>query len=251
MLRLSTLMLLGFCLATPARAGLFADEGARKRIDQLEARVVTLDTAVKKQTMSMLDLQAEFDALREELRRLRGQNEELAHGLQDAEKRQKDFYVDLDTRLRNLESAEAAAREAAVSTPVGASADPNDPASENRAYENAYAALKRGNHADAIKAFRTFLQQYPDSAHAANANYWLGNAQFSLKEYKGALGTYQGLLKQFPDTPKAPDAYFNVAECKRVLKYKDEPQKTLKYIVANYPASEAAAKAKKLLAAKK
>jgi tol-pal system protein YbgF len=244
-------MLLGLCLAAPARAGLFADEGARKRIDQLEARAVSLDTAVKKQTMSMLDMQAEFDALREELRKLRGQNEELAHGLQDAEKRQKDFYVDLDTRLRNLESVEAAAKEAAASTPVGASTDPNDPASENRAYENAYATLKRGNHADAIKAFRTFLQQYPDSAYAANANYWLGNAQFSLKEYKGALGTYQGLLKQFPDTPKAPDAFLNVAECRRVLKYKDEPQKTLKHIVANYPASEAAAKAKKLLAAKK
>jgi tol-pal system protein YbgF len=244
-------MLLGLCLATPARAGLFADEGARKRIDQLEARAASLDTAVKKQTMSMLDLQAEFDALREELRKLRGQNEELAHGLQDAEKRQKDFYVDLDTRLRNLESAEAAAKEAAASPSVSTSTDANDPASENRAYENAYAVFKRGNHSDAIKAFRTFLQQYPDSAHAANANYWLGNAQFSLKEYKGALGTYQGLLKQFPDSPKAPDAYLNVAECKRILKYKEEPQKTLKHIVANYPKSEAAAKAKKLLAAKK
>lgn len=244
-------MLLGLCLAIPARAGLFADEGARKRIDQLEARAATLDAAVKKQTMSMLDLQAEFDALREELRKLRGQNEELVHGLQDAEKRQKDFYVDLDTRLRNLETAEAAAREAAAAASVSASTDPNDPASENRAYENAYAVFKRGNYADAIKSFRAFLQQYPDSAHAPNANYWLGNAQFSLKEYKGALGTYQGLLKQFPDTPKAPDAYFNVAECKRILKHKDEPQKTLKHIVANYPRSAAAVKAKKLLAAKK
>jgi tol-pal system protein YbgF len=249
MLRPYTLILLGFSLATPAYAGLFADEGARKRIEQVETRASALEAAVKQQTKLMLDLQGEIDALNEELRRLRGQNEELVHGLQDAEKRQKDFYVDLDTRLRNLETAKEAASSA--SYPVTASSDPNDPAMENRDYENAYTTLKRGDHADAVKAFRAFLQNYPDSVHAANANYWLGNAQFSLKEYKGALATYQGLLKQFPDAPKAADAYLSVAECKRILKYKDEPQKTLKQIVANYPGSDAADKAKKQLAAQK
>jgi len=39
----------------------------------------------------MLDLQGQIEALNGELRKLRGQNEELAHGLQDAEKREKDF----------------------------------------------------------------------------------------------------------------------------------------------------------------
>src|SRR4030065_1419171 len=104
---------MGWCIAAPAQAGLFADDDARKRIQQLEARVLKLEELLSRQTRSMLDLQGQIDALSGEIRKLRGQNEELAHGLQDAEKRSKDFYVDLDTRLRDLESAEEAAREAA------------------------------------------------------------------------------------------------------------------------------------------
>ena len=62
----------------------------------------------------MLDLQSQIEALSTEIRKLRGQNEELTHGLQDAEKRAKDFYVDLDTRLRHFESEEASAQGVAV-----------------------------------------------------------------------------------------------------------------------------------------
>src|SRR3990172_379099 len=104
---------MGWCIAAPAQAGLFADDDARKRIQQLEARVLKLEESLSRQTKSMLDLQGQIDALSSEIRKLRGQNEELAHGLQDAEKRSKDFYVDLDTRLRHFESAEEAAREVA------------------------------------------------------------------------------------------------------------------------------------------
>lgn len=118
MLKLGVLMLLGLSASFSAHAGLFADEGARKRIEHIESRASSLEGAVKQQTKSMLDLQGEIDALNEEVRKLRGQNEELIHGLQDAEKRQKDFYLDLDTRLRQLEAAEAAAKEAAASAPV-------------------------------------------------------------------------------------------------------------------------------------
>jgi len=253
----------GLCLAAPAQAGLFADDGARKQIQQLEARVLSLEDALKQQTQSMLDLQGQIEALNSEIRKLRGQNEEIAHGLQDAEKRQKDFYVDMDTRLRHFESAEEAAREAAAkevvpvavpSAPVPAataSIDPHDPFMENRAIENAYSVFKSGSHADAAKAFREFIGKYPDSVHVPNATYWLGEAQFAQKEFKGALGTFQGLLKDFSGAAKAADTYFYIAECQRALKQKDEARKTLKQLVAKYPDSEAAAKAKKLLATSK
>ncbi|MCZ0211888.1 hypothetical protein OZK63_41760, partial [Streptomyces sp. UMAF16] len=65
---------------------------------------------------ALLDLQGQLDQLKTDLRTLRGQNEELAHGLQDAEKREKDFYVDLDTRVRKFESNDTGAAAAAAST---------------------------------------------------------------------------------------------------------------------------------------
>lgn len=108
-------LLLCLCAASShASAGLFADEDARKQVQQLEARVIKLEKALasseadKEQAIrSTLDLQMQMEALNTELRKLRGQNEEFSHDLQDAEKRQKDFYIDLDTRLRHIEAGRA------------------------------------------------------------------------------------------------------------------------------------------------
>jgi tol-pal system protein YbgF len=253
------LLLLSLCFAIPAQAGLLEDDEARNQIQQLEKRVLKLEDALKLQTKSMLDLQTQIEGLNTEIRKLRGQNEETTHGLQDAEKRQKDFYVDLDTRLRHYESAEAAAKEAAEAAAKEAakapaapvSVDPSDPAPGNRAFEAAYGLFKSGSHANAVKAFQEFLKKYPDSVHVPNANYWLGNAQLALKDYKSALDTYQGLIKDFPEMPKTADVLYGIAVCQQGLKRTNASRKTLKQLVAKYPRSEAAAKAKKQLAANK
>ncbi|MDD5384105.1 MAG: tol-pal system protein YbgF [Gallionella sp.] len=245
MLKQRALLLLALCFAAPAQAGLFSDDDARKQIQQLEARMLKLEASAEQQTKSLLDLLGQIEALNGEIRKLRGQNEELAHGLQDAEKREKDFYVDLDTRLRRFEPTDNAAQtgsDAAVA-PV----DRDDPAAEDRAFEAAYGLFKGGSHENAAKAFQEFLKKYPESVHVPNANYWLGNAQFALKDYKNALATYQGLLKAFPSMPKVADILFNIAGCLQELKQGAAAQKTLKQLVAKYPDSEAAGKAKKLI----
>jgi len=86
--------------------------------------------------------------------------------------------------------------------------DPNDPATENRAYENAYAALKRGNHAEAIKAFR-IPSAVSDSAIAGQCELLAGSCTVFLKEYKGHWHL-SGLLKHSP-TPQKPGCVFSMA----------------------------------------
>lgn len=244
------LLLLAFCFAAPAQAGLFSDDEARKQIQQLEERVLKLEDANKQQTSSLMDFQGQIEALNTEIRKLRGQNEELAHGLQDAEKREKDFYVDLDTRLRRFESTSEAAPPAAAATEA-APADRDDPVAQNRAYEAAYGLYKGGSNASAAKAFQEFIKKYPESVYVPNANYWLGNALFALKDYQGALDVYRGLRKNYPTYPRDADVLFDIAGCQQELNQGKDAQKTLKLLVSKYPASEAAAKAKKQLAAKK
>jgi len=258
MIKLRTLMLLSLCFAVPAQAGLFSDDEARKQVQDVEVRVLKLEEINKQQTQSMLDLQGQIDAQNGEIRKLRGQNEELAHGLQDAEKREKDFYVDMDTRLRHFESpdgaapaalsAEPVAAEPVVAEPVVIKVKPEDFAAENRAIETAYGLSNSGDYINAVVAFEQFIRNYPDSVHGANARYWLGNAQFALQDYKSALATYRALLKFAPGTPRAPDVLFNIAGCQQELKAVSNAQATLKQLIAKYPDSAAAAKAKKLLA---
>jgi tol-pal system protein YbgF len=252
------LILLSLCFAIPAQAGLLEDDEARNQIRQLEMRVLQMEGTLKQQTKSLLDLQSQIDALNTQIRNLRGLNEEISHGLQDAEKRQKDFYVDLDTRVRHFESAEeaakAAATEAATAPAVPAAVvpvDPFDTAPENRAFESAYGIFRGGDHANAAKAFQEFIKKYPESDHVPNANFWLGKSQIELKSYKSSLLTYQDLIKAYPGYPKAPDVMLDIAKCQRELKQVLAAKKTLKQLVANYPNSEAAAKAKKQLASAK
>jgi len=185
--------------------------------------------------------------LNNEIRKLRGQSEELAHGLQAAEKREKDFYVDLDTRLRHFESIEEEAAEKAALPAATTPSDPDNPAAANRAFEVAYGLFKSGNHADAVNVFQAFIKKHPESVHVPNANYWLGNAQLALKDYKSALTTFQSLLKAFPDTPKAAETLFSIAGCQQELKQGMEAKKTLKQLITKYPDSEVAVKAKNLL----
>lgn len=267
------LILLLFTLtATAAQAGLFSDDEVRKQVQQLENRVQQLekhvqqletripqfenslqkldqklDEANKQQTRSMLDLQGQIDAVNVELRKLRGLSEELARGIQDAEKREKDFYVDLDTRLRRFETLSNAAQSGANPSVATAPVDLNDPTAENRAFEAAYGLFKGGSYASAVSAFQNFLTKYPNSVHVVNASYWLGSALFALNDFSGALLTYQNLLKNFSTMPKAADVMFDIARCQQELKQGPNAQKTLKQLISKYPASDAAAKAKKLL----
>ena len=260
-MKLLTLMLL--CCAVPAQAGLFTDDEAHNLIGQLEARVVRLEAgiaqtkgAAEQQVKAVLDLQGQIEALNSEIRKLRGQNEELTHNLQDGEKRLKDFYVDLDARVRHFESAEEAAKVAATAIPAplpvaNNSTDPSDPAPQNRAYESAYSLSKAGDHENAAKAFQEFLEKYPESVHVVNAKYGLGNAQFALRDYKAALETYQELLGTSPGFVKAAEVMFNIAGCQQEMNQNTDARKTLKQLAAKYPNSEAATKANQLLSVTK
>jgi tol-pal system protein YbgF len=252
MLKPRVLILLGLCFTVPAQAGLFSDDDARKNIQQVEARVLKLEDQNKQQTQSLLDLQGQIETLNGVIRQLRGQNEENSHGLQDAEKREKDFYVDLDTRLRHFESIEAAAAPKPVDPAQSADAAPSDdPAVQNRAIEAAYGMAKAGNNADAARAYQDFLKKYPDSVYVPNATYWLGNAQLALNDYKSALISYRALLKNAPASDKAPDAMLNIAACQQALKAVSQANATLRQVIAKYPDSAAAVKAKKQLASGK
>ena len=250
-------LLICLCAASShASAGLFADEDARKQVQQLEARVIKLEKALasseadKEQAIrSTLDLQMQMEALNTELRKQRGKSEEFAHDLQDAEKRQKDFYIDLDTRLRRIEAGAGGDSTAAASDRSDGARDVSaDPLGENRAFDAAYTLYKNENYQNAATAFRDFLKNYPQSVHEANVRYWMGNSYFLLKDYKNCLSSYETLVSKFQDHPRVAEAMLNIAECQLELKNKTAARKTLKQLISQFPGSDASDKAKKRLA---
>jgi tol-pal system protein YbgF len=236
-------------VCSPAYAGLFADDDARKKIQQLETRVAVLEKQLveielqnKLAVRSLLNLQMQLEMQSSEMRKQRGLFEEFGHAQQEAEKRQKDFYVDLDSRLRQMETGGASRVAPAAGDAV------EGQAGENRAFETAYGFYRAESYREAALAFRDFLRQYPQSAHEANVYYWLGNANFLVREYAGSFAAYRSLLDKYPDHPRAPEAMLNMAECQLSLKKKTAARSTLKKLISQFPGSDASDKAKKRLA---
>ena len=249
----------GMCIVTAhASAGLFSDDDARAQIQQLEVRIVQLEKANirledanKQQTGSMLDLLTQMELLNQELRKLRGQNEELEHNLQDAKNRQKDFYVDLDARMRHFEAAEAATQSASTQKATDKSAVEDIAAVESSAYEVVYAYYKAANYEKVLESAREFLKKFPDSSRVPNVHYLMGDAYFSLDDFKKSIASYQVVVSKYESSPNVPDAWLNIAACQQQLKDIASARKTLKLLIAKYPDSKAAKKAKQRLSALK
>jgi tol-pal system protein YbgF len=270
----ATLAAAGACLALaaamPVRAGLFDDDEARRRIEMLrkelaqqgndnEARIVRLEELIR--NIGVVELVRSLEQTNQEIARLRGQIEVLANENQQLQKRQRDFYLDLDTRMKRLEGAPAGSAPAASpaadapSPPGGAPSQAQraptkeEQAREMKAYDAASNLFRRNDFRASIEAFRAFLKDFPDSQLAVNASYWIGISYANLRDYRNALSTQQEILAKYPQSAKAPDAMLAIAAIQIEQGDGGSARNTLEDIIARYPGSEAAGKARTRLAA--
>src|SRR5574343_567369 len=91
--------------ASQAQAGMFDDEEARRQIADYR---IKSEARFDQQARGQLELSTQIQRQAEEIARLRGQIETLTYELDLAKKRQQDFYLDLDTRLRKFEGGPSA-----------------------------------------------------------------------------------------------------------------------------------------------
>lgn len=249
-MKLGIYLLLLASLHAPAWA---ADKETTRQLTEMQAeareqasRISRLESALQKNEQ-VFNLMKEVDTLKAEIARLRGDAEVQTHLIETLEKRQKDLYVDLDNRVTELNKAAAAAAAPAAKPGANLGAAPVDPTMESSDYEAALNAFKARDYNQAISGFKNFLKNYPDSALAPNAQYWIGYSYYSLKDYKGAIAQQQKLIAAYPASAKVPDALLNIASAQVEARDKKAAKKTLEEITAKYPGSTAAALASKRL----
>ena len=256
--------------AAPAFAqGLFDDNEARRRVEALrqqlqenqrivDERLSKMETAVSGATdrSAVLELASQIESLRGDIAKMRGQLEVATNQIETADKRQKDLYLDIDTRIRKLEEAReqaAAAAAAAAAQPAqppgGAQPAETQQAGEMRAYQAALDQFKLGNYSLAVAAMQGFLVTYPNSTLAPNAQYWIGMAHSGQRDYKNAIAAQRKLLAAWPDSEKAPDALLSIASSQETMGDRRNAQRTLQEVIERFPKSSAAASAKQRLAA--
>jgi len=281
-------LLVFVCGMPVAHAALFDDDEARKRIaltnqrlDQfqrdVDARLSGIEQQIKNQ--GLVELLNGIEALKADMARMRGQLEVVTHEISEAQRRQRDLYVDIDSRLRRLETAPVAAPSSVdpapspglaaatpppptvasppvappVAVPIpgaavpGAGAVAANVAGEQRAYDTALDQFKRGDFPGAIANFTTFVKAWPRSPLAPSAQYWIGNAQFARRDYRASIAAQRQLIQQYPDSQKVPDALLNIASAQSELADNTIARRTLEELIGKFPQSEAAAKARQRL----
>lgn len=229
--------------AVQAHAGVFDDDVARQQIADLKAKT---EARFDQQAKAQLNLADQIQRQGEEIARLRGQIETLNYELETAKKRQQDFYLDLDTRLRKFETAGTA--NATVAPENGANSKPAvDPAKETQDYEAALNQFKAGKYKEAAGGFGAFVQKYPESSLAPNAQYWLGNAWYAQRDCKRAIEAQSLVTTKYADSAKAPDAWLAIATCQQEMGNPTGAKRSLETVLAKYPGTPAADAARERL----
>lgn len=229
-------------LSRPAFA-LFADDEARQGVADLRLQVQTLSERVDTMARSQLTQSNDLERLQEDVRRLTGRIEELQYKLDQLEKRQKDFYLDLDARLNALSSGGVAASAPpqgatapAATPPATPTASATAPAGNAKAeFEAALAKLQARDPKNALAAFETFLRQYPNDAQVPAAHFWAGTAALQLKQYETARRHFARVVYDTPKHELAPDAMLGLANALQGMGDEVGATDMLKRLVERYP----------------
>jgi tol-pal system protein YbgF len=216
----------------------------------------------------MTNIVIQMQELQDEVRTLRGMLEDQSRELENLKRRQRDQYLDLDQRLSDTRNAqpvlgassgstqpvrtqqpaqdvpdvrapmESQSQVTGIGQPIAQSqSSAASAADEKAAYDMAFQALKELRYADAAEEFQSFLDQYPSSEYADNAQYWLGESYYVTRNYDIALIAFQTLLDRYPESPKGPDALLKVGYTHYELEQWDSARAALTQVQENHPDS--------------
>ncbi len=240
-------------LLMPAALAAGASEDGRTLPPVIEMGVDNAPAKPSPTREALADLLQQLDALQTEVRDLRGKIEVQGYEIERLKARQRDVLGDMDRRISALEqrgaasalsAAAAPGQGAAVTAPVPAAVS----AAEQHDYDAAFDLLKQGNYDPAAKAFRNFIAKYPQSALRDNAQYWLAQAYYVVRNFRQALDEFGKVVSDFPSSTKAQDAALKIGYCHYELGEWSKARASLKQVSARYPGTPAAKSAEQRLA---
>ena len=287
----ASLCLLGL-LAPTAQAALFEDEEARRAILDLRQRLenqrqtqlqsteqtlqksldqsqkqieilrkqVELEINQSKQDnrQAALQLQAQIEALKQDIANLRGEREQLLREITLLQRAQKDINVEIEERFQKIydqfakkEALSSQKEEAPKSAKVNVQVDGFEflaEPDEKRDFEAAFVLFRKGDFAAAAKEFAQFVKVYSASGYKPSALYWLGSAKYARRDFNEAITNLKGLVNDFPSHARAPEAMLTIGNAQLEIKQAKEARKTFNELLKLYPTTEAAAAAKDRLA---
>ncbi len=119
-----------------------------------------------------------------------------------------------------------------------------DVSPEKRLYDVNLALYREERYEETIAGFKNFLEKYPESELADNAQYWVGESYMALKQYEQAILAFQRVIKKYPKGNKVPNAILRQALAFYEIKDKTSSKLLLKKLIKQFPKSSEAKIAK-------
>jgi tol-pal system protein YbgF len=245
--------------------------GAQKL--SIQERLAKLEQSSGGQS-NVADLVIQVQQLQQQIAQLQGTIEEQNFQINELKERQKVLYVDMDSRLADLEKnklatsgnpnnelvvdsaiednsatssavtiAEPVVREsvnAELTTntinqgDINATSTQSDPAIQQQ-YQNAFNELKAGRFNESSRLFEDFIQQHPNHQLTDNSYYWLGESYYVTRNYPLALAAFQNLEQQFPLSSKLADALLKIGYTYHELEDYQQAEQALTKVVTSFP----------------
>jgi len=243
-------------------SNLYAESAVEQRLGRLENLL---------SSQVLIEQSQRVEQIQQELTSLRGLLESQENQLSLIKQRQRNLYQDIDRRLNDLEiKGVGSSTSTAVNTvpanelassiaPPSSSVDVVDTESTlaplslsndkngKSAYAQAFNTLKEGRYKQAINEFKAFQKNYPDSAYAANAQYWLGETYSVSRDYKTSLNEFQKVVSDYPDSNKVEGALLKIGFTYYEMQDWASAKTALELVINKYPGTTVARKAKERL----
>ncbi len=192
---------------------------------------------------AMLELMQTVDELASEISLLRGEMEQQGHDIGEIKKRQRELYLDIDRRLRGLESSTTtqAPSSEPVQVPGIDQTVAETPSTEPAQSTTAVTGSSTGLISDTSTTSTTGSQPSQSTSSATNSEEQAAyQAAFDvLKEgrYKMAKAEFKHFLKKYPDSSFAGNAQYWLGEANYVTRNFDQGIIEFELVLSRYPSS--------------
>ena len=247
-------------------------------INELRAQLAEIRTQLDQTRKQLADTRAEINSIRSRVNTTEGAVQQMRGGeggesgspadvgsrlaaLENEVRTQRELLKVREDELRLLRdtvlqpgAAPAQAGTPGQTTPPAdaptASAQPAraavSPASDavQQAYENAWRRLRERDYRGAIEQFKKFVEEHSDSRLADNAQYWIGESHYALREFDEAILEFDVVRKKYGDGDKAPAAWLKIGYAFAELGNHVDARLILQEVINRYPTSREAEKAR-------
>jgi len=119
--------------------------------------------------------------------------------------------------------------------------------SQQRMFDNVMDDYTGGRWDLAIQGFQSFIQAFPRSPRAAEAQTYIGHSLYNQEKWREASDAFQKVISDYAQSPQVPEAYFKLGASFERLNQVDNAKNAYDTVIKNYPNTAEASLARQAL----